>query len=461
MLSKINEESSESGQPSHIKKRSILDFNQRKSSISAVIAFVIRMSGVGAGFLVSLLVAHRFGAEASGIYGLVTQTALILAMLANGGIEIALVKQFAPAVADRAGPSGVLVAQIALASFAALAGWSLIGWATLAIFPTSSLGLLALYALPIAIIAAARAINRISTALLRAARQFSRAQIGELLVTPVCILIALMAIPIGELPDLVTATVWANIIATVLSVTFAVTTFRLLRRAPRLDPRALARDTWPQWIIGVLLLGVDWVALAVIAALADLGTTGNYRLAAQIAFVLAIFALGVSVTFMPRYSVAIAQDRWDEVAKLGRRAMVISFAAIAPATFIILMLATKLPEVFGPEFEAAPALLAILATGQLASSTLAPGSAIIALTESRNSNVAITVATSSIALALTPVFMLAAGTMGVAIWITFIASARALIYIRFLYVRYRIDLFRGKLSEDRRTDDPRLPRVDA
>ena len=183
--------------------------------LPALGSVAVRGLGVLAGFGTTFLIGRNWGPEANGTYALVTQTAIFLAVVAVGGLDMGVVRFFA---APLARGNRIAVASLWRTLALTLALTTAVIAATLlvrAVFGPDLLGPLPTAALPaLIVLLAARALIRALGAVLRAHRHYLLGQAIDGLFIPAMIVTPLA---LGLLPD-VEAALLATAAAGLLSV---------------------------------------------------------------------------------------------------------------------------------------------------------------------------------------------------------------------------------------------------
>lgn len=332
---------------------------------SALAAMGVRGAGVAAAFVVTILIGRWYGPVANAQYALVTQTAMFLSVIAVGGADLAVTREFSRAVAERRklarGNLWRIIAQtcaaaLALSVLVMIGGehiLKLIGRDTL---PAGSLAVMCAILL-------ARAFTRIGAAVLRSQGDYVLSQAIELFLIPV-ITIALIVIGLARtLPGFLWATAGAGLATALLGI-------GLMERHTtgsggiEIDARAVYRMALPLWGVTVLATFSDWFSLATISAVNGLEAAGLFRVAIQFASAFAIISLGLFGTFASQISAAYHAADMDRVGRLCRSATVLCAAIVVPALLVAVIFAPQLVGVVGPKFRDAAPMLRILAVGQ-------------------------------------------------------------------------------------------------
>lgn len=177
----------------------------------SIMALAIRGLSVLAGFVLSFVIGHRFGPEANGTYALITQSAMFLSVVAVGGLDLAVVRQFSSVIARRRQLSTTTLLRViglSIGIAAAIIVGLLVGgpatlhWAVGGVLPAGGL-------LILCILLWSRAMTRIGSAVLRSQKRYILGQSVEVLLIPTLVLAVI-------------ATGWINGIGSILWLTAAV-----------------------------------------------------------------------------------------------------------------------------------------------------------------------------------------------------------------------------------------------
>lgn len=331
---------------------------------SALGSMAMRGCGVGAGFILTALIGRWYGPVANAQYALVTQTALVLSLVAVGGADMALTREFSRAMAEGkklsrqnlwfviARTCGAAV----LLSLAVLFGghhlMNLIGRSTL---PPGSLPVMCLILL-------ARSFSRIVAAVLRSQRDYLLSQAIELLLIP-AITIFLVAIGAARtLPGFLWATASAGIVTMIIGLVLT-ERHTTAHGGIEIDVRAVYRMAIPLWGVAVISGLADWFGLAIVSAINGLYEAGLFRVAVQFASAFGVISYGLLSTYSAQISAALHADDMDSVGRLCRSATRLSAAIVLPALVFVLIFAPQLMALVGPQFRSGAGMLRILAFG--------------------------------------------------------------------------------------------------
>ncbi|MDZ3833685.1 MAG: hypothetical protein U0S50_18000 [Sphingopyxis sp.] len=405
-----------------------------RNHFQSVMALAIRGLSVLAGFALSFVIGHRFGPEANGTYALITQSAMFLSVVAVGGLDLAVVRQFSSVIAKRQQLSASTLLRVvglsigfATAIIAALlaGGPATLHWAVGGILPAGGL-------LILCILLWSRAMTRIGSAVLRSQKRYILGQSVEVLMIPTLVL--------G-----VIAAGWVHSIGSILWVTAAVSaavaigglmasldgTSRAAAATP-LPIRPMIRIALPLWGVAIALNIADWYGLVVVANTAGLHDAGLYRIAMQFGTSLAIVSMGLFSVYSPQISAAWASEDLAGVARLGRTATRLSTLFTLPPALLMLGIAEPLLGLIGSEFIAAAPMLRIVVLGQMIYTITGPAGLVLAMTGHERVNFAITITSTLSLILFAPLIAQSFGAAGVATCVALFLVGRNLASLYFV-----------------------------
>lgn len=399
----------------------------------------IRAVGVGLGFITVILIGRTWGPEGSGIYGLVSQTAMFLAIVSVGGLDLAAVRALAgidPAKERLAATTIVRLLGIT-AAFAAtpVIGMLVFGDRALALLTDDRLPQQAVLALAALLIA--RTLARMMSAILRAQRFFLLGQAMDAALIPALFCGALIIVVGASLGDLLR---WMTLMAlaaiaiglgSILWVHLAARRSGRERTAPPLQ--SMIATALPLWGVTIALNFADWYGLTVVTAQLGLAEAGIYRVVMQFATVFSLLSTGLFGVYSVRIGAAQAQADWAGVARLVRSATWLSGALVLIPALVLIILARPVLGLVGPEFQVGTAALQIGLIGQMLYIILGPAGLTLAMTGHARINLVITLSSTASLILLAPYAASHFGTIGVVACISALLVARnlaSLIYVR-------------------------------
>ena len=417
-------------------------------------SLVMRGLGVAAGFVVTFLIGRWYGPQANGQYALVTQTAIFLSIVAVGGLDLAITREFSQNAASGA--------RFALSTFARTVGQAL---ALALVFVTavlvggnSLLHLLGRDAIPegttgaLCLILIARTFTRVLAAFLRSQERFILSQSVEVFLIPVGTIFLIAA---GVARDL-SGILWATAAAGLFSAAIGLgASLRHTSRAPdamRIPASALMATALPLWGVAVTQNLSDWYGLATISAVNGAYEAGLFRVAAQYASVFSLVSSGLFGAYATRISAAHHQGDRVAVARHAGEATRISGVLMAPFAIAFIAFAPWFMGLIGPEFREGAVLLRILVIGQVGIALASPAGLVLALTGHPRINFAFTASTAAAMLVSAPFVAHAFGAIGIA---AFAASALLVQnFVAHLFVRRLdgIDALTGRVLESAEKD---------
>lgn len=393
---------------------------QIKRHSSALSAIFVRGLGVVAGFAITLAVGRNWGPEANGVYAIVTQTAIFVAVLVAGGLDVAIVRYFAAAIGrgHRVALASILYVlgiTLALVSVAIVIIQLCRGWLTeFGGLPEISEGLISLLLAMIA----ARAFTRVLSGIARAYGYNVFGQAIDGLIIPAIVLGPLM---LGLLPD-VEATLEITAIAGVIAVVVGLIVCRTAfdRQTPhtpieQVPIRSMLTAAVPLWGLGLALNISDWYGLTIVMAHQGPHDAGLYRVAVQFASAFTIVSVSLFGVYSPRISAAHATGDWRKVAQIASTATRLGTALVLPAGLLLVIAAPHILLPIGSEFVEGSTMMRVAVMGQVLCVALGPPGITLVMIGRERIVFAISVACMLWALLIAPIAAASLGALGVII----------------------------------------------
>lgn len=394
----------------------------RSTGQGAVAALVVRVVGVGVGFVVQVALARWLGVDEFGRYTLVLTLAVIAGSLAALGFPTALMR-WIPQYIDRGDAprlKGLLRSARGLALATAI-GLALGVAVCLAAVPAladsayrAALGA-GLLLLPLV------ALAQVETGALKGLRRVVAALAPDSLLRPASIA-AVAAILIAAGADLTAARAILCVVLALLLVVGlqrTMTTRSLPIPLNGVEPRYDLRQWWrvaaPLFLVASFALLLRRTDLMMIGLLLQPSAVGIYGAASRVAELVGFFLVAVTVAAPPVISSLYHRGRRDELQRLLAG---LSLRVFLPALGLGLLLAAfgdRVLALFGPEFTAGSRVLGLLVIGHLTSAAAGPVGFLLSMTDSQ-ATVArvygvVTVVNAGLNLALIPRF----GSAGAAV----------------------------------------------
>lgn len=386
---------------------------------AALGALVVRGVGVTAGFALTFLIARWFGPEANGYYALMVQSAMFLSVVAVGGLDLAVVREFARSVALGVRPARSSVAGVLLQTSAMAL---LLGAVILVLEPIAIHWLIGTVPLQwagaiLAALILQRALIRIIAAILRSQMQQSMSQAVELLLLPVLTILIILGQKAG--PQSVDAILHASLLAGVIVITVGIGL--LIRESTggatglKIPQSSLFLTALPMWGVAISQNLADWYGLVTLNQWAGAAETGIFRVSWQIATVLPIISLSLQSTFGAQIAAAAHNGEKAEMARLASTATKLSVLIFVPVAALIFVFAEDVLAVFGAEFVSGAATLRIIVIGQTVIASLGIVGLVLVMTGHARTNLMIGLSSTVITLLATPFAAAEAGGLGVAL----------------------------------------------
>ena len=408
----------------------------------------VRAGGVGLAFVVSLLIGRLYGPAAYGQYALVTQTGMFLSIVAIGGFEVAVVREFSRAITldipvSRASVLKV-IGQAMGVTLAIIALLAPLGDDLLDLLGHEEVSRIAVIAL--CAIVLSRAFSRVTAAILRARRGYVLSQTVELLLIPVFTLGFIGAGLVRDIDDALWATALAGLITAAIGLVSVLRGTSAKPEALQVSSRALYAVALPLWAEAITLSLTEWYSLAVVSATSGSYDAGLFRIAVQFASVISIVTMGLLGTFVPQISAAVHGGDMRKVAALAGSATRLSAVLILPGAFIVLAFAEPLLNFILPEFAAATGVLRVLVVGNVILSVVGIWAGqVLALTGSPKVNLLISATSAAIMLIGMPWIAQNGGIMGAGLFVSVALIGRTIACVIAVRRTVGVDVLFGRV----------------
>ncbi len=349
----------------------LYDAVRGKTARGALGTFALKVGGTGLGFASSILLTNLLGATSFGAYALAFAWVNLLTIPAVLGLGELLVREVSVYRTREAwghlkgilrwANGAALLASLLIALTATLIVWSVQG-----LSPSSLALIVAFSSLPLA------ALTLVRQAALRGLNHVIAGQVPEMLVRPVL----LIAFVVGAYLFLGSEfnAAWAvgmSVAAT--GVSFLVGAW-LLRRAlarevtqatPHYQMGAWLRSALPFLLIGGVLIINARTDIIMLGFLGTQTEVGIYRIVAQGAALIAFVLAAVNAALSPVIAKLYAQGEREKLESTIRRTTRIIFLCSLPLALGLILFGGPFLRIFGPEFPAGHAALAVLSLGFL------------------------------------------------------------------------------------------------
>ena len=388
----------------------------------------MRGCGVAAGFVVTYLIGRTYGPAANGQYAIVTQTAMFLSIIAVGGLDVAVAREFSrtAAVGRPLSLSTFMRSLVqAISAAALLAALLLLGGGRL-------LALMGRDAVPVGAVGAlcvillCRTATRFLAAVLRSQSAFVLAQAVEVLFIPLGTILLLKLGVSKSTGQILWATAAAGIVSAAIG--FA-SSLRHTSRGPKaltVTTSALFAVALPLWGAAITQNLSDWYVLATISRLDGVYQVGLFRVTAQFASVFALVSTGLYGSFGTQISAAYHRRDRAEIAALAGSATRLSAALILPVAALFLIFAPQLLGIIGPEFREGTTMLRVLVLGQVGVALASPAALVLALTGHPKINFLVTAVSAVVMLGAAPLAVSTFGALGAASFMAMVLVAQNL-----------------------------------
>jgi O-antigen/teichoic acid export membrane protein len=356
-----------------------------RDALSATwVSLVLKLGSAGAIFMLGLVVARRFGAEGSGVFG-VASTIMAIAVIGGlCGLDYSATRAISQYEAEERWPA--MRAWVRSAGLLMLGASGLFALITVAAAgPLSNLFgggdamtdaviALGLASLPVAA-------TRLLSALLRGSRRFVEASLVDPFLVPAGTLLLVLIVPVGSVAAL--TVLYALVAAVVASgglFLWRRTANARGERAVDLGARRVLKSSLP--IYGTLLgaFATPWVTLLMLSAYATEAETGVYRVATQFGVLLSFILQAVENGMSPQFAALQATGDLHSVAVAARRMIVILLLVGGIPAVLIGVFADPVLGIFGPEFTSGATALRMLAGAQILLFVMGPVGSVLIMT---------------------------------------------------------------------------------
>lgn len=414
---------------------------------AALVSFAMRMAGVAAGFALTFVIGRYFGPSASAQYAIVAQTALFLSVIAIGGLDLSVVREFSRAVGQgckiaRASFWGVIAQSglIALALCGVLALW---GRDVLDLIGRGEVPKGAVFVL--CLILAGRTLTRILAALLRSQRDYVFSQAVETTLIPVLTIGAVVAGLAASVPQILWATALAGLAVSALAVLAGLRHTSGDADALKVSAGSLIAFALPLWAGSIAQTFADWYGLVTVSSVNGLHDAGLFRTAVQYAAIFPVVAMGLFTTYSAQISAAVQAHDRAGVARLAGSATRLAAVLVLPGAVAAFVLAEPLLRLVGPEFADGAAILRVLVLGQVFYCITGPSGLVLALSGHPRWNFRVNMVAAVLLLALAPLAAREAGPVAVAALVALLLAGRNLACFALVYRSEGINVLTGRL----------------
>jgi O-antigen/teichoic acid export membrane protein len=400
---------------------------------AALAALVVRGLGVVAGFALTFLIARWFGPEANGIYALVTQSAIFLSIVAVGGLDLAIVREFSRAVAtglplSRQAVWGVLGQTVALAVA--------IGLVILLFERQLVPRLLGSNAIPygaaiLASLIVIRALIRVLSAVLRSQSRYSAAQAIELFLLPALTIALLAGLWQRDqgLVGILIASVAAGSLVVLTGLLLVFKDTSISDQAIRTSQLGLLVGALPMWGMAISQNLADWYGLVSLNHWGGAAETGIYRVSWQIASVLPLVSVSLLGTFTAQIAAAVHAEDRQAMARLSRTATRLTLLIFGPLAAVLILFAEPILALFGDEFVSGAATLRALVAGHLIVATFGIAGQILVMIGHARFNLIANLVSTLVILLAAPFAAKLAGGLGIAVLFGVLNAGKIAVYL--------------------------------
>lgn len=346
-----------------------LDRHMQEVVSGAGIAFVLRVTGAGFGFLFNVLLARFLGAEGAGIYYLAFTVTTVATVAGRMGLDNALLRFTAAhsALGEWGAVKGVYRHGMRMALLAS-------GSATVVVFACAPLVARGIFSEPSLITPLrwmALSILPMSLILLHGEllKGLKRVRDAALLQgTAMSVLSCLFLLIAGSSRGVLGA-VLAYTLASILVLLVAVLLWRgAMSRVRdvqgRFSGRLLASTSFPLLLVASMDLVMSFTDTIMLGILGRASEVGVYGVALRTAMLTSFILIAVNSVAAPKFAALFRQGDMRNLEAVARNSTRLMVAAALPALLVLILAPSLVLSVFGEGFRAGAAALSILAVGQ-------------------------------------------------------------------------------------------------
>jgi len=408
----------------------------------SAITFVLKMSGMGLGFILTYLISRRLGPDGVGFYNLMLQVLMVLGMVLGLGMNMAVLRyvgQFdnendRPKMhnlyryfVSTVGPLSVVVSVILY--FAA-------GWVT------SMIGKEPEYAQGlrwVAIVLPFFTINQISVEFIRGLKKLQISELVRSVLRPLVIILGILLVFQDSLSkmDVIYLLVIALVINSLVSRWAIWNSLRKVeKKQSDFNLKELLHTSFPMMITGVSLSLITATPIVFLDMYTTQSDVGVYSVAVRLAGLVSLVLVVVNTISAPKFAQLFWAKKRDELQRLINQASGIMFWTALFLCMVLMLGAEFWLGLFGAEFKRGKWVLIPLLLGQLANA--ATGSVGVMMNMSgyqkKLRNIIVFSSVTSV------MMMIAIGTnINIVLTAIIFASVNAFISIYAAYVLFRIE----------------------
>ncbi|WCL53165.1 lipopolysaccharide biosynthesis protein [Gimibacter soli] len=334
---------------------------------SAISALAVRAVATAFGFTVTFLIAHRLGAEANGQYALVTQTGMLLAVLALGGIDLSSIRFLTPASDGKGHLTVSILGRLVLFILSTTSAIGLLFWlGGSRLWDTLFGGVIPIeWGALLVLVIVVRSSERLVSAVLRSQRRFLLGQCLETLFVPTALAFVMIFGWYNEVNALLIINIVVAASATLVGLFFCL---RLaLAPGEKEEPAigAMIKSGLPLLGVGLTLVFAEWFALAVAATSFGAAEAGQMRIAWQVSGSLTLILAALNSVFAPKLAAAHKAGDREALGHLCRSITKMTLGLAIPAALLIVLLVKPLLAIVNEETLGAVPVVHVLVISQL------------------------------------------------------------------------------------------------
>jgi O-antigen/teichoic acid export membrane protein len=352
--------------------------------VATAATFIFKAGGAVFAFLLSWIVAHRFGAEGFGIFALASTIMTIATTVSLFGLDYSVIQALAAHRATQQWSelrSWVRTASL-LASLAAgavsVALW--IGSEKIAGLLNGSSSLsFAIAVLGFAVVPVT--VSKILGSYLRGMKRVFQANLVEAFLLPAGAVLLIFCYPPESVRGVTVFYLIAACTCAIAALLFWIPVIRKVESAkPAMIIGPALKKSIPVYLTVLSGFAVSWVTTLTLGAVGTEAEVGVFRVAQQFVLVLALVPDAVAIGMSPQFSALYATNKLHDIARIGRRmtATALLFGGI-PA-LLLFVFAEHALAIFGPDFVSGASTLRILILSNIAALLFGPVGTVMIMT---------------------------------------------------------------------------------
>ena len=371
-------------------KGRLVDLHFRELLLGSSSSLVLRVVGMGLGYLTMLHITNHHGAEVFGVLSLLTTVVLIFSIVPKFGMDIALVRIIGELRAHAQDLEiKYVIKKVVLFVFFASCAFS--------IFLFFSSGLISKYffnkphiydALQVmSITVVANAVIVAIAAVFQGVKRIKTFVFLQLVVQHLLFLILLLMndwLYFGA--QIITVYVLSSILSATVALTLLVRTFDMLhmdsvQERHKYNLKKILISSYPMLITGSFAVMMGWIDIIMLGIFQTEVDVGIYTVAHKIAGLVGLSLVVVNSISLPKFAECYAKKDLSRLRDVARQSTALIFITSAPLFLLSVFAADFIMSIFGKEFIAGSLALILMATAQLFNAFCGPVGSLLQMTD--------------------------------------------------------------------------------